>query len=120
MESAPASDNSATEPWAAADTPILHTARRMARGALPGSARYRLYWRMLDTPILSEAYISSRGRLRHRRLTKQTRIVIEGYPSSGNSFSRQAFLQANPDIRPGDVNSHTHASRIVLRAVGAG
>lgn len=120
MESASNPDNSATAPWAAADAPILHTARRVARFALPASARYQLYWRMLDAPGVSEAYIMSRGRLRHRRLSKRTRIVIEGYPSSGNSFSRQGFLQANPDIDPGDVNSHTHASRIVLRAVRAG
>lgn len=46
--------------------------------------------------------------------------MIEAYPSSGNTYCRQALLLANPDLAPDDVCSHTHSPRVVVRAVRAG
>lgn len=108
------------EPWQRADRLLLPAARRMARGMLPRDARFRLYFRMLDTPGLSEMYVRSRGRLRERRIQDRTRLVIEAFPSSASTYCRQAFLLANPDLAGNDICSHTHSPRIAKRAVAAG
>lgn len=108
------------EPWLGKDVPALAAARRAARALVPSDARFKLYFRVLDTPGLSELYIGSRGRLRHRRLQQRTRVVIEAFPSSGNTYCRQAFLLSNPDLAANDICSHTHSPRVVERAVRAG
>ena len=100
--------------------PGLTALRGLARRMLPRRTRFRVYWWMLDTPVLSDLYIRTRGRLRHRRIRPVTRLVIEGFPSSGNTFSRQAFLLGNPDTDPSSVCSHTHSPRVVMKAVRAG
>ncbi len=108
------------EPWTSPDAPWLKPMRRVARAAVSPDRRFRWYFRMLDTPVVSEMYAHSRGRLRHRRLQARTKIVIEAFPSSGNTFCRQAFLLSNPDVAPNDICSHTHSPRVVERAVRAG
>lgn len=107
------------EPWRNRDAPALEAVRRAARAAIPRNSRFKLYFRMLDTPVLSELYIRGRGRLRHRRIQPSTRVVIEAFPSSGNTFCRQAFLLTNPNVAPDDICSHTHSPRVVERAVAA-
>lgn len=97
------------------DSPGLALVRRTVRAALPRDKKFRLYFRLMDTPGLSELYIRQRGRLRYRALTRDTPLVIEGFPSSANTFSRQAFLLANPSV--GEITSHVHSPRIVRRAV---
>jgi len=109
----------AGEPWAEKDASGLALARRLA-GIAPKDARFRMYFRMLNTPGVSEAYIRSRGRLRHRRIQSRTRLVIEGFPSSGNTFCLQAFLLANPSLDGNDVCSHTHSPRVAMNAARRG
>ncbi|MGI8433626.1 MAG: hypothetical protein ACR2LE_02665 [Nocardioidaceae bacterium] len=92
-------------------------ARRATRALLPRNTKFKLYFRMLDTPVLSELYVASRGRLRNRRIQPSTRVVIEAFPSSGNTYCRQAFLLSNADVPPEAVCSHTHSPRIVEHAV---
>jgi hypothetical protein len=46
-----------------------------------------------------------------------TALVIEGYPGSGNSFAREAFLLANPGV---PVASHLHSTAHVARAAELG
>jgi len=108
------------EPWARSDAPLLAGGRRVAQAVLSRNTRFELYFRMLDTPIISELYTLGRGRLRHRRVKASTRVVMEGFPSSGNTFARQAFLLANPQVHPEDICSHTHAPRVAVKAVGRG
>lgn len=108
------------EPWAVADAPMLRAARRLVRSAISRDTRFRLYFRMLDTPVVSEIYVFGRGRLRSRRIQPSTRLVIEAFPSSGSTYCRQAFLVANPGLGPDDICSHTHSPRVVQRAVRAG
>ncbi len=110
----------ATEPWAGKDVPALAAARRAVQAVFARNTRFRLYFRMLDTPLLSELYVRGRGPLRQRRIQPTTRIVIEAFPSSGNTYCRQAFLLSNPGLAPDDICSHTHSPRIVIRAVKAG
>jgi hypothetical protein len=47
-----------------------------------------------------------------------TELLIEGYPRSGNTFARRAFLGAQ--ARPVEVASHAHALAAVWVAVGRG
>ena len=108
------------DPWRGKDVVALTAARRAARAVLSSDTRFKLYFGLLGTPVLSELYVASRGRLRHRRVRTGTRLVIEAFPSSGNTFCRQAFLLANPDIAPDDLCTHTHSPRVVERAVHAG
>lgn len=108
------------EPWRGKDAPLIRAARQAALFGLSGDARFRLYFKMLNTPGLSELYVRGRGRLRHRRIQAATRIVIEAYPSSGSTYCRQSILLANPALAPNQVCSHTHSPRIVARAVRAG
>ncbi|MBA2767646.1 MAG: hypothetical protein H0U35_00655 [Sporichthyaceae bacterium] len=115
MHSAPG-----TEPWASRDTPLLPVARRLLRACLPRNTRFKAYFRMLETPVISDLYVRGRGRLRHRRVRASTRIVIEAFPSSGSTFCRQALLLCNPDLDPAEVCSHTHTPRVVQQAVRLG
>ncbi len=107
------------EPWQAADVPLLNAMRGAMRGLVAEDTRFKAYFRLLDTPLLSELYVQGRGRLRHRRIQSRTRIVVEAYPSSGNTYCRQSLLLSNPHLRPDQICSHTHSPRIVLRAVRA-
>ena len=107
----------APDPKRNPDAPLLAPARRAIHAVIPRDTRFKAYFRLLDTPVLSELYVRSRGRLRNRRVRPATRLVLEGFPSSGNSYCLQAVLLANPDLSPDDVNSHTHSPRVVERAV---
>ncbi len=44
-------------------------------------------------------------------------LYISGYPRSGNTFARTAFLMANPGLR---IRSHRHIPAFVLRAIELG
>lgn len=109
-----------SEPWQATDVPGLRTGRRLLRAVLSPDVRFRAYFRVVDTPVLSELYVRGRGRLRRRRIQPRTRLVLEAFPSSASTFCRQAMLLANPDLEPDDICSHTHAPRVVQRAVRRG
>jgi len=105
------------EPWLAQDVPAVRVGRQVVRAVIPRNTRFKLYFRMLDTPLLSEMYVRGRGRLRRRRVRTGTRLVIEAFPSSASTFCRQAILLANPDLAPDDLCSHTHSARVVRHAV---
>lgn len=109
-----------TEPWQADDAPLLRGLRRAVRSRVSKDTRFTTYFRLLDTPVASELYLRGRGRLRHRRIQSHTRIMVEGYPSSGNTYCRQSILLSNPNLHPDQICSHTHSARVVLRAVRAG
>jgi hypothetical protein len=70
------------------------------------------------TPGLHEAYTLARGRLRERRVTPDTPVVIDGFPASANTYSRQAFLVANPAIV--NPTTHIHSPRVIIKAAQLG
>ena len=59
----------------------------------------------------------------HRRVrtvnvaTPGVHLVIEGFPRSGNTFAREAVIEANPGLH---VASHLHRAAHVIRAVDLG
>ena len=108
------------DPYRRQDVPVLAGLRRVARSAISRNQRFKAYFWVLRTPILSELYTAGRGRLRHRRLSPRTRVVVEAFPSSGNTFTADALLLANPRLTRDEVSSHSHGPRVVLRAVRKG
>lgn len=58
----------------------------------------------------------------NRRLmvTRDTRITIEGYPRSANTYAVYAFRQANPDIGWRQIGHHLHVQAQVLRSIDYG
>lgn len=65
--------------------------------------------------------------LRHKRrghwsqnwiVDRESELVIEGFPRSGNSFALSAFKQANPKLQ--QIATHVHAPSQVEVAVGYG
>jgi len=61
-------------------------------------------WKSRQAPVL----LVSKGK---------TRIVIEAFPRSGNSFSVRLFRCANPDIDPDTISHHSHIVSNVKHAV---
>ncbi len=108
------------EPWNVADSTPVAAARWAVRRCVSADARFQLYFRLLNTPVVSEIYVRGRGRLRERRVQPSTRLIVEGFPGSGNTYCRQSILLSNPDISPNHICSHTHSPRIVKRAVSRG
>lgn len=58
------------------------------------------------------------GAIRQTPIGKETEIVIEGFPRSGNTFALLAFETAQP--RPVAIAHHSHAPAQVIRAVRRG
>jgi len=109
--------NESPEPRLRSDVPALAWLRRAMRGTISRNQRFRTYFWVLRTPVLSELYIAGRGRLRHRRLSPATRLVVEAFPSSANTFAVDALLLANPELTRDEISSHSHGPRVVQRAV---
>jgi hypothetical protein len=63
------------------------------------------------TPLVQLKLIGNRDQLASRN----TQIVIEGFPRSGNSFACAAFRLANPQVT--QIATHLHVPAHVLRAV---
>lgn len=69
-------------------------------------------------PLLFFGAYSARRRYRGLLVDRTTRLVIEGFPRSGNTFAVFAFKYAQArDVR---VAHHLHAPAQVIRAVGWG
>lgn len=77
------------------------------------------YFEILYTPLLSEAFVKYRGGLLSTNwITRDTDLVIDGFPRSGNTYCRYAFDFAN-DHRY-RVASHLHTPRSIKRAARLG
>lgn len=89
--------------------PAPSVAKRVLRRVAPVSLRYRVRTRLLETPLIAEALLAADPimRVRHR-VTRQTRIVIDGFPRSANSYARAAFEYDNGID---GVVSHVHSFR---------
>lgn len=51
-------------------------------------------------------------------VNRQTEIVIEGFPRSGNSFALSAFKQSNPDVA--HIATHVHMPAQIIKAAHYG
>ena len=102
------------------DVPPLRILRRATTAGLSLDTRFRWYFWLMEIPVLAEAYTSARGRVRHKRLQGSTRLVVDGFGSSANTFFREAFLLANPHLSDDDICSNMHSSRVVRRAAWRG
>jgi hypothetical protein len=72
-------------------------------GGYPG-IYFNLYWLL-------------RGRQALRRVvTPDTQLVIEGFPRSGNSFARRAFVMAQNEFDKTRIAHHLHVPAQVVRA----
>lgn len=87
--------------------------RQAVRMSVPVNIRYRAYMRFLDTRGLSELYCRLRRPLNEVRVTRNTDVLIDGAPRSGNTFVRLAVQAANPSL---NIASHLHAPYGVLKA----
>jgi hypothetical protein len=85
--------------------------------AVVGRCRYRVRtWLAASPALYFPLYKAARSR-RHGLLDATTRITIEGFPRSGNSFAQRAFSMANPEAV---VAHHTHAAAQVIASVRRG
>lgn len=93
-------------------------AKRIVRRLAPVSTRYRVRTRLLETPVVSEFFVAIDPTMRtHHRVTRATRIVIDGFPRSANSYARAAFEYANGTA---GVCSHLHTARSIELGVKHG
>jgi hypothetical protein len=80
-------------------------------------ARYRLRQYCARRPALFFPLYAVNPLNRSRMIGRQTRIVIEGFPRSANTFAVAALLEANPGLGERAIAHHLHAQAQVLRAV---
>jgi hypothetical protein len=70
--------------------------------------RLRTHLFLLDTPLISEIF-SAVDPVRHiGRVTRDTQLVMDGYPRSGNSYARATFQFANGSELPIATHAHSH------------
>lgn len=90
-------------------------ARRLLRSLVSEEAREGARDRVLDTPGLFAVATMVDPRLRPRRVSRSTDLVIEGFPRSANTYALVAFEHANGTAHR--VSSHLHTPESVRRAV---
>jgi hypothetical protein len=81
-------------------------------------ARHHARRPLARTPYLWDLAMYARPSRRATLVTRNSAIVIEGFPRSGNTFSAAAFALSNPAA--GHVGRHLHAPGHVLRGVRLG
>jgi hypothetical protein len=84
--------------------------RPMVRAVVPVNIRARVHWALIRHRWLSEVFANLDPSMEMSRVSDRTRLVIDGYPRSGNSYARAAFLQANGDTL---ISTHRHSPRSV-------
>ncbi len=79
--------------------------------------RDALYWFqswMGEHPTLYYGMFARRHPFSRMRVTAQTRVCIEGFPRSANSYAVVAFKLANPEV---PIAHHLHVPAQILKAV---
>jgi hypothetical protein len=93
-------------------------ARKAIRAVLPEGFRQDLWVHLSQTPVIAEAWAFLDPGARPRRMTRQTELLIEAFPRSGNTYAEAAFRFANGDgVR---LSHHLHTVRSVQLAVKYG
>jgi hypothetical protein len=92
-------------------SPVKAFVRRTASPQL----RLRVHWWLVDTPGVSELWCAANPTMRIARVSSATRLVMDGFPRSGNSYARAAFLHSNgTGIQ---ISTHGHSHRFVQLGV---
>jgi hypothetical protein len=92
--------------------------RRVLRRAIPGELRARGRSALLNSPVTFGAYCALDPKLRHRRVSRRTHLVLDGFPRSANTYARLAFEHVNgTEWR---VSSHLHSPQSIITAVRLG
>ncbi len=78
------------------------------------SARFIAQRAFLDSSLLGVAYVNRRRGYEEWRITSSTRLVMDGFPRSANSYARHAFLLAQGDSRV--CAGHAHSPALLLHA----
>ncbi len=84
-------------------------------GWLITNSRFTLRATLAEMPALYFALQRLRPSRRHLLVSRETEIVIEGYPRSANTFAVAAFLVAQG--RPVKIARHLHVPAQVIQAV---
>jgi hypothetical protein len=80
---------------------------------MPVYVRSRIHFAIVDNRVLAELYTRI-DPSKLTRITKETQLVMEGCPRSGNSYALAAFQYANPGVA---VASHRHSATAVKTAL---
>lgn len=82
------------------------------------SARFLVRNHLLNSRFVGGWYLRHRAAYADRVIGPSTRLVIEGFPRSANSYARWAFESVHPG--EGKLAGHTHSSAMVRDAVHRG
>jgi hypothetical protein len=80
--------------------------------------RYRVRQRIVETPILAEAFLRINPGTAISRINPDTKLVLDGFPRSANSYARAAFQLANGNSI--GIVTHAHTPRVVQLGVKRG
>jgi hypothetical protein len=90
----------------------------MLRSLIPARTRASIHWELVRRHGSSEVFARTNPAMRISRVTSSTRIVIDGYPRSGNTYARFAFQHANGSDLP--ISTHRHSPRSIESALRRG
>lgn len=95
----------------------MSAVRRLVRKFIPVYWRSRVHFALVRTPGVAELFAYT-DRTGFSRITRETKLVIEGCPRSGNSYALAAFRYANgPAVK---VTSHRHSPTAVRTGLRRG
>jgi hypothetical protein len=88
-----------------------------ARRLLPNDVRFPLYTWILSLPVLADLFVRINPGLRANRVHRRTRLLVDGYPRSANTWTSFAFQEL---VGHGQVASHLHSSQSIRTAARLG
>jgi hypothetical protein len=100
------------------DVPLLAQCRKLWRRRVPADTRALIHWTIVNRRVVSEVVASLNPTLRSSRITTGTQLVIDGFPRSGSTYARHAFLHGNGPGVP--ISSHRQSARSIENAMRRG
>ena len=91
--------------------------KKLARKVSP-RLRTHAHWLIYDTPKVSEFFSARDAVMRIAHVSPETVLVLDGFPRSGNSYARAAFLYANGIHHK--ISTHGHSHRFPVRGAQEG
>lgn len=92
--------------------------RRALHAVLPAQVRQRLWLKLTRARRLTDVYTFLVPRIRSRRVTRKSQLVIDGIPRSSNSYSSAVLYHLQgKDMR---FAHHLHSPRAIERGVALG
>lgn len=88
-----------------------------ARRLLPNDVRFPLYIWLLSLPVVADLFMRLNPLLRPNRVHRGTRMLVDGFPRSANTWTSFAFQEL---VGRGQVASHLHSARSIRIAARLG